>query len=718
MERDAINLCLGIHNHQPAGNFDHILENACEKCYLPFLQALERHEHIKCSIHFSGYLLAWIDRKYPEIVKVLARLVKSGQVEPVTGGFYEPILAIIPPTDALGQIDKLTRYLKQLLSADGTEPTVSGMWLAERVWEPHLASLVNQSGVRYTLTDDYHFKRVGLEEKDLCQHYITEEEGRTVDLFPINERLRYLIPFHAPEETIDYLRALATNCGDRGAFYFDDGEKLGLWPGTYRAVYTDGWLERFFCLLEENSSWIRLMTYGEYRRAFRPAARVYLPTASYREMMEWSLPPESAASLSQAQKELDERYLPFVSAGFWRSFLARYPEANNLHKKMLYVSRKLQEATRAGRIPASSLESIQDSLWTGQANDPYWHGVFGGLYLTNLRTSNYQALIEAETAIDSLVAASSDAHQPVLAEVTDFDCDGQDEILISTGIANYYLCPGYGGALFELDYKERPFNLIDTLARHPERYHGGDVENIVAGTSGPSNSCDSHLKTLQTTLPVYDRYRRLCFLDHFLEPNVSLTEISECRFTEKGIFVDRPYKLTELRVNDSSVTVSLKQEGPVIMTGGERLAAIEKTYMAYAADESLRVFYRIENRSASQLDTRFATELNFNFLAPDAEDRYYFDPSGITIDDTKLSSSGMLQGVSGIGIADEWLGIRVVLSWSSLAGLFRFPVYTTCRSESGLEQIYQGSTLLPSWQISLAPGQVWSQELNLAIYQD
>ena len=36
-----INLAIGIHNHQPIGNFDHVIEEAYKKAYKPFLDVLQ-----------------------------------------------------------------------------------------------------------------------------------------------------------------------------------------------------------------------------------------------------------------------------------------------------------------------------------------------------------------------------------------------------------------------------------------------------------------------------------------------------------------------------------------------------------------------------------------------------------------------------------------------------------------------------------------------------
>ena len=166
-----INFVIGIHNHQPVGNFDFVFDQAYHNAYKPFMDLLEKYPSIKVGMHFTGILLDWIDRTYPEFISRQRAMVESGQIEVIGGGFYEPIMAVIPDHDKLGQIKKLSSYCESKL---GVKP--NGMWVAERVWEPHLPKPFNQASMRYVILDDTHFKYTGLEEEDLTGYFVTEEE--------------------------------------------------------------------------------------------------------------------------------------------------------------------------------------------------------------------------------------------------------------------------------------------------------------------------------------------------------------------------------------------------------------------------------------------------------------------------------------------------------------------------------------------------------------
>lgn len=716
MSEKTINLCLGVHNHQPVGNFDHVMAEACERCYFPFFKVLERHPKIKFSVHFSGFLLAWIAENYPEVINVLQKLVAANQVELLTGGYYEPILSIIPDVDKIGQIRKLTDYLSKKFPV---HPEIEGMWLAERVWEPHLPKALAEAGVKYVCVDDSHFKSVGIRDSDLFRCYVTEEQGHILGIFPINQDLRYLIPFETPEKIVEYLRSVAGHDSGAGAFYFDDGEKFGVWPGTYDSVYTKGWLEQFLTALEANSSWIKLNTFGEYWERVGSHSRVYLPTASYSEMMEWSLPADQAQMMEKAMHDVEPRFKPFLRGGFWRFFLVKYPESNHLHKKMLSVSKQIAELQQGANGAQAQLKEAQDALWMGQSNDPYWHGVFGGLYLTNLRTANFQALVKAEAICDQL--KFEQLKMKLHHYVEDLDFDGQKEVAVKTSPCNYLIAPEYGGALVEWDYKKRPFNLIDTLARRVEAYHEKlhGVRQKAEEAHDGASTIHGQVKVKEDNLDkllAYDWHRKLCFLDHFLGKGTDLPKFSQARYAEVGDFVVEPYELVSLDSNASDIVLKLSRNGHIRVENTTQTLTVDKTYNFLASQAKLVVEYRLTNTDANPLYLWFAPELNFNFLAPDAHDRYFFDPeSNAKLEEPLLSSQAVIETSHGLGICDQWLGIKLSMRFADAASIWRHPVFTVSNSESGFEKIYQGSTILPNWHIFLQSGQSWATKIELAI---
>ena len=107
-----VRIAIAIHNHQPVGNFDSVFQDAVQRAYRPFVELLSRHPGVRLSMHWSGPLLEWLESHDRPLLDALGALVSRGQVELLSGAFYEPILAVIPPWDQQGQLERMAAYQK------------------------------------------------------------------------------------------------------------------------------------------------------------------------------------------------------------------------------------------------------------------------------------------------------------------------------------------------------------------------------------------------------------------------------------------------------------------------------------------------------------------------------------------------------------------------------------------------------------------------------
>ena len=308
-----------------------------------------------------------------------ARSPERGQVELLGGGLYEPILASLPEHD---RIDQLTRMAARVERLAGRRP--QGAWLAERVWEPDLPTSLAAAGYRWTILDDQHFRAAAIPEENLWGAYTTEDQGNLLTVFGTEQGLRYRIPFGTVEDVIGHLRDHASEAGDRVGVMGDDGEKFGAWPTTFEHCWGRGrWVERFFSALEAGRDWLTTVTPSAWLDAHSPIGRVYVPTSSYAEMGEWALPPGESVVFTKLLHDAVAQHRPqarWLRGGFWRNFQVRYREINDLHKQMLRTSAKVH-AMADGPARVAAL----DHLHRGQSNDCYWHGLFGGIYISHMR---------------------------------------------------------------------------------------------------------------------------------------------------------------------------------------------------------------------------------------------------------------------------------------------------------------------------------------------
>lgn len=634
---NPLRFLFAVHCHQPVGNFEYVFDMAFDDCYEPFLNTVARHPGFKFALHFSGPLWEHMEKSRKACLGLVKKLAGRGQIELLSGGFYEPILCIIPEEDRIGQIRMMSRYIERNF---GISP--KGAWLAERVWEPHLPKSLSRAGIEYTLLDEEHFHYAGV--KDIHTSYATEDEGYPLRVFPIDKKLRYLIPFRPLDEIEAYLEDIRGKSGI--AILGDDGEKFGLWPGTKSWVYEKGWLENFLRFIEEKE--IRTMTFSEYADAEPPGGRVYLPPASYEEMMEWVLEPSDLKTFKMLKKESPAEARRFLRGGFFRDFFLKYPESNQLHKRMLLVSKKVR---------ASGSESASTELYKAQGNDPFWHGVFGGLYLPHLREAAYHHLIEAEKRM------------PVETgwRLEDYDQDGRPEALHFGARFNLIVKPSFGGAIVEIDYKPLSRNLSDVVSRRPEAYHTGGEEGNGKGKS--IHELRKKLPQGAEELLRYDWYPRYSSLDHFLHPATRPEDYRRVDFGEQGDFINREYSCS---VEGSALL--LEREGGVWVEDHKRLITVRKRITP--ASGVITIEYEVENRERETVSLVFAPEWNL----------YAFEGDFIVSErEARLRDGTLVLKAPG---ADE---------------LWSFPLRTLSQSEEGYDIIHQGFCILPVWRVHL-PG--------------
>ncbi len=484
---DSVIFPIVFHFHQPVDNFDHVIESIYNRCYRPLLDIIKTTRKIKFTLHFTGYLLEWFEKYHPDYLETIKDLCNRGQVELISGSYFEAILPLLPDDDKIGQIAMLSEKIKADFHVNPR-----GMWLAERVWEPQLPRFIHDAGLDYIIVDDNHLRSCGFSEEDTFYYYTTEDDGKVINVFPINEPVRYLAPWQPVWRLRDYLNSVKNASGDRIVLFISDAEKMGEWGTTHELCYVRGhdgeapYIDEFFKLIE-NSDWIQSMTLSRCLDRLKPRGLIYIPNASYDKMEEWVLPTLARRKMEIIREKLknneihDAKNLDierFIKGGFWRSFLVKYPESNNMHKKMLHVHDRIveyEEKTGKKHLTAGA----RKSLYMAQANDCYWHGQFGGVYLNFLRHSVYKHAIDAENAIISLMNSDSLGGFPRIRKMS-FLKDGLDQLLIETKYTNAYVNLEDAGTIFELDFKPMSYNLMNTLARWREAYHeGGNATSLV-----------------------------------------------------------------------------------------------------------------------------------------------------------------------------------------------------------------------------------------------
>jgi len=645
----ALRFIFGLHVHQPVGNFDHVFEEHAREVYLPLLTRLAERECLPLVLHISGPLLEWLDAHGDRYLDLVGRLVADGQVELLMSGVYEPVLASLPRSDRVEQI----QWMRDAIRARfGVDPT--GLWLTERVWEPELASDLAAAGVRYSLVDDRHFLITGFRPEQLHTYYMTESSGDYVALFPIHERLRYLVPFRPVAELELYLQELH-RAGRALAVLADDGEKFGGWPGTRAWVYEHGWLEQFLHVIERlrHDGVIELTTCQAALRAVPSGGIAYLPTASYREMEGWALPADAGRRLAELERDLGEERLAgpagsFVRGGHWRNFLVKYPEANRAHKMMLALSTLARER---GDPP-----DARRAIARAQCNDAYWHGVFGGLYLPHLRGAIWQQLAVAEGSLRR--------EESLAVEVLDFDGDGEPEVWVHSSRFSAVIAPHRGAGVEVYTLFADEVNYADTLTRRIEAYHepvakrvndesaaasgvaaGGVAAGGVAAGEGAAGAPSIHDlergRVATGALPI-DAESRALFLERVLPAAMQQSAYESGRYEPV------------LRWSDAQFTFAVERSGAV----AEIVCVAKGLEKRFRFDSHGRITVTYRWAGGAQPRDRFATELS--------------------------------------------LAHACTIAASPAAERWTYPIETVAQSERGIERTRQGDSVTILWDIGAA----------------
>lgn len=663
--KETTKLLFGIHMHQPIDNFDWVIKHGVEVCYGPFFEVMSKYPEFKFAVHCSGWLLEEIKKKHPQVYKNIKSLADQGSIEFFSAGYYEPILSVIPSEDRVEQINMLSKAIKK-----DFKQTPKGLWLTERVWESALIPDIAKAGVKYTVMDDYHFQCAGFDEEILDGYFMSEEGGEEMGLFPISKKLRYAIPFLNVSTAIDAIKSFKRE-KNSAAIIFDDAEKFGMWPGTYEWVYQKGWLDSFVQTVLADEE-IETMHFKTYYETEKPRGIAYLPNVSYYEMGEWSLRADDALKLHALKEEIgEERYeregVKFLKGGIWKNFLVKYEESNRIHKRTLELSKAKTEVNK---------KKFNLALHKAQANDSLWHGVFGGLYLPNLRDNVYTYIIQAENIRYA---------KKTVIQKDNNELDGYEKVKVVTPNYIFRFDSAHGGQLVEFDSREHTFNWQNTLTRRKEAYHEQILhpkieEHTKTNTDGIDTIHHAAIavsEELKNSL-IYDWYLKNSFIDHISDANFNLGNFKYANFREFGDFTNQAFQ-----VQTTEDSIEFSRDGGIYLEK-KYATALHKTYTPN------------KNGFDFSLDVQTQAEGTFTYVM---EHNFHFgEYEMVRVNGLILEDEGTLKNVQTLELQDLFLQQKILITLDKACDIHYFELKTLSQSEHGFDLSTQGvsfAILLP-----------------------
>ena len=397
------------------------------------------------------------------------------------------------------------------------------------------------------------------------------------------------------------------------------------------------------------------------------------------------------------------------SGGSFRNFFTRYPEAQAMQQKMLRVSQQvnayaMDHITHPGKkrvvmvdgqrlTVQEAMRAATQALYTGQCNCAYWHGVFGGLYLSHLRRAVYAQLITAQRLANQL------AGETVSLTAVDTDGDSREEACVTTPTLNLVVDPDEDGTVTEWSVFQPPINLLDTLSRRPEPYHEQLTRKpvrtaVTAGGAAPA-SIHEALGIKEDHLAshlIYDDHRRSAFVDYALQSAPTLQEIVRSSWAERRLWSTGPFRwdrtARKTTVGSGALSVSMVRE----LDGG----SISKTVRIAPDRPVVEYRYQIEQLRIPMVALEFNLSLRDERYLTDAQEH--------------------LQSTS-FQVHDAPTGLWLHLAIDPPARLIHFPLETISESEEGLERTYQGLCVMCLWSLDETDehASTWSSRLEWTV---
>ena len=376
-----------------------------EKIYndvlMPFVCSLNKFPEIQALIHYSGVLLNWVERSHPELFMLIEDMVSRKQIEMLSGGFYEPILPIIPLQDKIGQIELLTTYLRKQF---GKKP--HGCWIPAFAWEQNLVSPLVSCDMGYTFLHESQFSYAD----NIDSPCICEDQGKIIIVFPIWDSLSNTLAKKS-------IKTVLQECSGK----YPEGKEIIISIFPCSKAVGKGW-NQFFEELSKCGNFAETITPGKLYKNLKGLKKIFIPdSASIQDV-----PP--------------------------RSFIAKNHESSRIYSKMIFTNVIINQF----KGDKSRKKTAREEIWKAQNCALYSNCGCQAENNALLRNASYSALLSAER-----LTRERGKFAPSLVPY-DINTDNIDDWLFHDTKINCYV-QSLGGGIFELDYLPKTWNYLNTI---------------------------------------------------------------------------------------------------------------------------------------------------------------------------------------------------------------------------------------------------------------
>ncbi len=406
-------LIFGIYHVATLSKDDQDFEKLYQRVYRPILTLLYDYPKIRTTLYIPGDLIQWFEKVRPEVSMLLLELTSRRQLEFLTGGRYEPYLALLPPKDRVGQVELLTTMVRRQYKT-----RTRGIYLAGQLWSNTLIQTLDSCGVGYTFIDDSPIQKfVHHSKRGSLIPFKVENQGKFITIFPIHRSLCNEI-YNGDVDAL--FSSIGRSYPQQPITLFLDGKKLEEIDNLQQIMHDI--FERV-----SNDTSLKTIIPREYMRNNQKIPRAYLPEGWYNNSSEWRFPQDA---------------------------IIQTPESSAFYGKMQFIHNLIgmpkQDKSRK-KSATNLLYKAQNYSLYASADHEY------GLENRELRHLGHAMLIEADTMLRDATPISK------LSRV-DMNHDGVSEYYYRGVTLNTHI-DELGASVCSLEYLPRPWNYGATYGK-------------------------------------------------------------------------------------------------------------------------------------------------------------------------------------------------------------------------------------------------------------
>lgn len=430
-----INLSIAFHLNDAPYLKSHEIERMTKTFFGNILELMEETALDKVNIYLSGRFLEALRKVNGAILAGVLDRTKSGQMEWLGGGFYDPVFPIIPKESQDLQIKKHLELVDKIL---GVRPR--GFVLPSYVWETECIDLLSRNGFEFTCLKQYQLQdslwRYGTDKG----FWTLEDRGQVVKVLSSSQQLARHFVDGQYKRFVDHLDEMA----DATSFAQLDLPFLRQKKGRFEESWFDH-LKKLLKRIKQSELELSFKTLSSHLDEQISGGAIHLL-------------PSVGKSLGLKEHQAT-----------CRDLLILQPECNFIHKKMIHLHReinrfenqKIKQELMELLLPTQSLYYYRNSAKAG------------GVRHLEDRQDIHTRLIHIE---DKLRRYSE--VEGVQVEIVDFFGNGSKEVMLGNDKLGVVVEHRRGGVLRSFDYRPARLNLINSYMQSEKQTGKGPIYQV------------------------------------------------------------------------------------------------------------------------------------------------------------------------------------------------------------------------------------------------